>query len=157
MILALTIFALTVGVGAYVLYPLLVPRQVLSEAGTATEELLLQRDQLLNDIRELEFDYRMGKLADDDYAQLLAQLKRQAAQAIEALEHSGGAEASPPAAVGRREASDDDIEARIAAARNAMAPADVETCPACGHDNPSAARFCSSCGAALGAEAKGNE
>ena len=155
MILAISIFALTVGVGAFVLYPLLTHRQTSSETDTAAEELLLRRDQLLTDIRELEFDYRMGKLADDDYAQLLDQLKREAAQVIEKLEGRDGAEPSPPHA--RRDVTDVDIEARIATARSAMAQADSRACPSCGSGNPSDARFCNSCGATIDVEAKGNE
>jgi hypothetical protein len=38
-----------------------------------------ERDRLLAEIRELEFDHRTGKITDDDYRALVQPLRRQAA------------------------------------------------------------------------------
>ena len=45
-----------------------------------------ERDRALAALKELEFDHRTGKVSDEDYAQLLGPLRRQAAAALGALE-----------------------------------------------------------------------
>jgi hypothetical protein len=45
-----------------------------------------ERDQALEALRDLELDRRTGKIADEDYAALDAELRARAAAAIEALE-----------------------------------------------------------------------
>ena len=45
-----------------------------------------ERDQALEALRDLELDRRTGKIADEDYAVLDAELRARAAAAIEALE-----------------------------------------------------------------------
>jgi hypothetical protein len=52
------------------------------------ERLLLaeERDRALAALKELEFDHRTGKVSDDDYRELVGPLRRQAADALRALE-----------------------------------------------------------------------
>jgi hypothetical protein len=45
-----------------------------------------ERDRALAALKELEFDHRTGKIADADYRELVAPLRRQAADALHALE-----------------------------------------------------------------------
>ena len=45
-----------------------------------------ERDRALAALKELEFDHRTGKISDDDYLELVAPLRRQAAEALRALE-----------------------------------------------------------------------
>ena len=45
-----------------------------------------ERDRALAALKELEFDHRTGKIADADYRELVAPLRRQAAEALRALE-----------------------------------------------------------------------
>jgi len=49
-------------------------------------ELLERRDRALAALKELEFDHRSGKISDEDYRALVGQLRRQAADALRALE-----------------------------------------------------------------------
>jgi hypothetical protein len=49
-------------------------------------ELAEERDRALAALKELEFDHRTGKVSDDDYAALVRPLRRQAAEALRALE-----------------------------------------------------------------------
>ena len=49
-------------------------------------ELAEERDRALAALKELEFDHRTGKISDDDYRQLVGPLRRQAAEALRALE-----------------------------------------------------------------------
>jgi hypothetical protein len=45
-----------------------------------------ERDRALAALKELEFDHRTGKVSDADYREQVAALRRQAADAISALE-----------------------------------------------------------------------
>ena len=49
--------------------------------------LLEERDRALAALKELEFDHRTGKISDDDYRELVGPLRRQAGEALRALEH----------------------------------------------------------------------
>jgi len=62
---------------------------VLAEPGPLEQrqiELAEQRDRALAALKELEFDHRTGKISDEDYASLVGPLRRQAAEALRALE-----------------------------------------------------------------------
>ena len=60
------------------------------DAPTAGEarlrELVEERDRALAALKELEFDHRTGKIADEDYRQLLTPLRQAAAGALRALD-----------------------------------------------------------------------
>jgi hypothetical protein len=61
----------------------------LHEPGRAEQERLrLQeaRDRALAALTELEFDHRTGKVSDEDYRALVGPLRREAAQALRALD-----------------------------------------------------------------------
>jgi hypothetical protein len=45
-----------------------------------------ERDRALGALKELEFDHRTGKVSDDDYRQMIGPLRRQAADALRALD-----------------------------------------------------------------------
>jgi hypothetical protein len=45
-----------------------------------------ERDRALAALKELEFDHRTGKVSDEDYTDLVGPLRRQAADALRALE-----------------------------------------------------------------------
>ena len=49
-------------------------------------ELAEVRDRALATLKELEFDHRTGKVSDEDYRSLVGPLRRDAAQALRALE-----------------------------------------------------------------------
>jgi hypothetical protein len=51
-----------------------------------------ERDRALGALKELEFDHRTGKISDEDYRALLGPLRRDAAQALRALEPRAHAE-----------------------------------------------------------------
>jgi hypothetical protein len=51
--------------------------------------LVEERDRALAALKELEFDHRTGKVSDDDYRELVAPLRRQAAEALRGLEPRG--------------------------------------------------------------------
>jgi hypothetical protein len=45
-----------------------------------------ERDRALAALKELEFDHRTGKISDEDYRDLVGPLRRQAAEALRALD-----------------------------------------------------------------------
>jgi len=48
------------------------------------------RDRALAALKELELDHRTGKVADEDYRALVGPLRREAAEALKALENGPG-------------------------------------------------------------------
>jgi hypothetical protein len=53
-------------------------------------ELAEARDRALGALKELELDHRTGKVGDDDYRALVGPLRREAAEALRALEPRAG-------------------------------------------------------------------
>ena len=49
-------------------------------------ELAEERDRALAALKELEFDHRTGKVSDEDYRSMVGELRRQAADALKALD-----------------------------------------------------------------------
>ena len=45
-----------------------------------------ERDRALAALKELEFDHRTGKVSDEDYSAMVGPLRREAAEALKALE-----------------------------------------------------------------------
>ena len=78
-------------------------------------------------IKEAEFDRRMGKLSEEDFAALTQRYRQQALDAIAALEQALRAET----------------------ARRGRAPARMAFCPGCGEKLGPRANVCSRCGRAL--------
>lgn len=122
-------------------------------------ELRDEKRRLLRAIKELEFDYGMGKLSKQDYESVSSAYKMRAIEVMRALE--GNADLHPEvAALLRGESpasaeaaeSDDAAEpgASSAGADEPAASADAGTaCPSCEVKNDDDARFCKHCGTAL--------
>jgi hypothetical protein len=101
-----------------------------------------ERDDALAALRELEFDHRTGKIADEDYRALVAQYRRRVASALEALDVAAGGAAGtgdpaagdsgdPAAAAEPATAAEPAIAAEPAAAEaNGEPPAPPEQDPA---------------------------
>jgi hypothetical protein len=125
-----------------VAYPILANAPAARPATTATEsldELLGQRDAAMQALRELNFDHRVGKISDEDFAVFDASLKHEAAETLRALDQW---EAQADADL------DADMESEIAARRSQLT-AGARACPACGRPAADDDKFCAICGAAL--------
>lgn len=87
---------------AWVVRPLLVARQVRQRLESSAEAhtletLLFERETVLHAIRDLEFDRDMGKLSDEDFADLDARSRARAVEILRHLDALGIApEAAPP-------------------------------------------------------------
>lgn len=116
-----------VGVG-FVLWPLLTETdrsQATSQEDTPLGRLALQKELLLTNLSDLDFEFSMGKLSEDDYQRLRTSLKRQAGHVIEKIDTlTGGAEVATASKV----------------------PPPGRFCVHCGTSLPADARFCSQCG-----------
>ena len=106
-----------------------------------TEWDLLQRKKevVLGNIQDLDFEYKCGKLSEEDYQKVRGEMSAEAAmvfQEIETIESSADLDA-----LIRRE-----ISARKAKAKTALPTA---ACSTCGAANPTTNKFCAECGAKL--------
>ncbi|MCB9115389.1 MAG: zinc ribbon domain-containing protein [Caldilinea sp.] len=152
-----------------VVWPLLKkgPTPVLVEDDRLTE-LLLRKEQVLVQIKELEFDYRVGKLDEEDYQRFDERLRRQAVGLIQQIEQvapeSAGLDATLESEIQKRRmvkpeestpapAVDAGIEAEIASRRRVAAATPVQPAAANGaaEDAP---RFCTECGSRVAAQHK---
>ncbi len=95
--------ALVVAVAAFVARPLL--QRNSARPFAASDDLVAQREAVLIELRDLDFDHATGKIGDDDYAAQRARLTAKGVEIFRALD------ARRPAADG------DDIEKAIAARR----------------------------------------
>lgn len=103
-------------------------------------------------LRDVEYDFLSGKLDENDYRSLKAELTAEALAALEADEEAktGKSAARPPSLEGLATGgvgASDELEAEIARMREELR-ADPG-CPECSYLNEEGSRFCSACGHAL--------
>lgn len=147
-----------------VAWPLVQERRGVSEDGLSAGmlpvadpliELQAQRDSIYQAIKELRFDFQVGKVSEADYEAFNTQLRSQAVRVLKEIDALKQAEADPDL--------DARLEAEIAALRQvngsgpglstsvteATGAAALNFCPRCGQRLHGADRFCGKCGAAL--------
>jgi len=106
----------------------------------------LEREKLLTlrSIKELEFDRAMGRLSDEDFAEMSGRLRLRAAGLIRQLDSGSSfreqVEKDLAKRIGSESAAADDRVAKTSAER---------TCAACNTENDHNAKFCKECGAKL--------
>ena len=128
---------------------------VMGRSDDEVTEVDARKQAALRGLRDAEYDFRSGKIDQEDYQVIKSDLARQALAAME--EEGTGSDAAdegtPPASP---DAEGDRLEAEIARVRKGMA--EGRTCPECGHLNVKKSRFCTGCGGRLGgvATAAGN-
>ena len=130
------LFAIIIGLlllsaaSAFVFKPFRAKPRLGSKKVTATFNPREARTAALSALRDLDFDFQTGKVSQEDYPNLRAQLVAEAAKYVEA-----------------ESAEEDRLEALIRARKTAMAS--EKPCPQCGKKLDSGARFCPSCGTEL--------
>jgi hypothetical protein len=106
---------------------------------TEWDLLLRKKEVTLSNIQDLDFEYKCGKLSEEDYKKVRAEMT---AEAATILRHIEDIEASQDLdALIRRE-----VSARRA---RKSPPAAGAVCPACGSQNPLTNKFCAECGVKL--------
>ena len=134
--------------------------EILEDLDTVADplvELETQRDAVYQAIRELRFDFEVGKVSETDYNIFDTQLKAQAVTVLKEIDALQAAEADPEL--------DAHLEAEIAALRhvNGSGPSkpvqrepipagagEINFCPQCGTKVRTGDRFCGKCGTAVG-------
>ncbi len=150
-----TAILLTLGVfllaAAFVARPLMGNYRSSMVNDRARSHLLAERERLLNALRELEFDYSLGKVPAEEYPLQRAELVRQGAEVMRQLDEINASRRGgrKPQAVQPVTDEVDVIEEHIARRRAERAEKADGFCPHCGKVVLAADRFCSHCGQAL--------
>jgi hypothetical protein len=158
-ILSLTVVSVSfVGLGAYrILSPLVSdqPEEPLTIGGRTRIAMEREKTLVLRSIKELEFDYAMGKIAKPDFDEMYGRLRNRALGLMVQLDAGGG----------YKEQIAREVETRLAnqgaggtsaegayGAEGATGSQGAESageCAACGTENDPDAKFCKNCGAKL--------
>jgi len=74
----------------YVAYPLVSERILagVAEGESGQERLLNEKDEIISSLKDIEMDYRMGKLSLQDYTQLRIDFERRAAEVLKRLDEN---------------------------------------------------------------------
>ena len=130
--------ALLLGLLLYLGRPLLLDGQTRAiPPGGGARELFERKEQLLGAIVELELDREIGKVPEEDFQRLFAQLEAEALVVIGELDQLNGAGSDE---------LESRIEAEVAALRQTAAK---PSCPGCGALRREDDRFCPQCGVAF--------
>ncbi len=141
--------ALAIAVAAYVFRPLFVGGgERVTEIDHRLSELQAERDRVLSRIQELDMDFAMGKLLEQDYRGQRDELMLKGAEVLKELDAMVGLEASPVEPVSVEE----DIESAVARIRGKGGSESIGFCPSCGEAVQIGDRFCTHCGTALKTE-----
>jgi rubrerythrin len=171
------VLALLVLVGMFVSRPFFEKETVSAPKAASQEDhersaLLAERDRVLNALQELDFDYDLHKIPEEDYAAQRALMIQHGAEVLRRLDAyqpqaaENGAEdrlavamaarrttvPAPVAPNGRKQAvavasPDDALEAMLADRRRVRQEKAAGFCPQCGGPVQKSDRFCPKCGA----------
>jgi hypothetical protein len=158
--------AVLVLVGIYLYAPFMERRaRRVTEEEHELSALMAERDRVINSLQELDFDYKLGKIPEEDYPPQRASLLQKGAEILKKIDAL-----APPlvptvdtedrlekAIAARRadgsvrpaDVSDDELEAMISSRRKGQTKKSAGFCPRCGKPITISDRFCSSCGKSL--------
>lgn len=124
--------AVVLAVGT-ILFTLFVRTQDVPEAPpvSPTAHLEERKAQIYENLRDLQFEFRLGKLSDEDYQKTKLDLQRELAKVLAEIDA-----VAPP------------VAAKPVPAKPAKVQA-ADTCPHCGAQFPVAMKFCGACGKAM--------
>jgi len=124
--------------------------------------LLAERERTLSALQELDFDYRLGKVPEEDYPTQRANLLQKGAAILKRLDElaheksraDNGADLERAVTSRRRKKSassltDDDIESLVLKRRKKRITKTAGYCPKCGKPVMASDKFCPSCGKLL--------
>jgi hypothetical protein len=146
-ILSMTVVSVSfVGLGTYrILAPLVssVPDTGITIGGRTRVALEREKALVLRSLKELEFDFAMGKMAKADFDEMSGRLRARALGLMRQLDAGGG----------YKDQIAKEIAARLERDGSMPAPETVVEapglCPACDTQNDRDAKFCKNCGAQL--------
>ncbi len=165
----LLLIALLLSVSLYLAAPLMRDhsRRVPQETQKISS-LMAERDRVINALQELDFDFKLGKIPQEDYPVQRAELLQMGTGILKKLDNltspaspnpgDGTAEDRLEEAAAARQAdaptksnpvTDDEIESMLAARRSARKTKSAGFCPRCGKPVLTSDLFCPNCGKAL--------
>jgi len=122
-------FVLLMAVIYLILRPFIVPEEI-AEDDLATIQLDIQKDRIIEAIREIDMDYQTGKLSDDDYNLLRSRYTAAAGEVIRRIDSDAVADEQterqmpPPSGTNATtddgRGLDDELERQIAERKTAM-------------------------------------
>lgn len=171
----LLLLALFILVGLFVARPLIERKSIsLTPLEHDRSHWLAERDRTLNSLQELDFDYALGKIPEEDYPATRAWLVQSGVEILRKLDELEPAEAAsssadrieaaiasrrlqqtaaaaPAGGNGQNRIStpDDDLETRIAERRRQRNGKAAGFCHKCGGAVQKSDQFCPKCGARL--------
>jgi NADH pyrophosphatase NudC (nudix superfamily) len=120
--------ALTVGAVVFTLF--IRPQDIEEEVvASPTEALEARKVQIYENLRDLQFEYRVGKFSEADYQKSKSELQKELERVIKQIE-----------------VAESDVPAVAAAA------AATYTCPHCQHTSDQKLKFCGECGKPMSGE-----
>ena len=158
--------AVLILVGMYLYAPFMERRaRPVTEEEHELSALMAERDRVINSLQELDFDFKLGKIPENDYptqrasllqkgADILRQIDSLAPQAASAQDTEARLERAIAArradsSNAKPDVSDDDIESMISSRRKGRPTKSAGFCPRCGKPVMVTDRFCPSCGKSL--------
>jgi len=165
--------AVLILVGIYLYAPFMERRaRRVTEEEHELSALMAERDRVINSLQELDFDFKLGKIPEDDYPAQRAGLLQKGADILKKIDSfaapspfgrgDGGegqdTEARLEKAIAARRAdgstakveiTDDDLESMISSRRKGRTKKSAGFCPKCGKPVMVTDRFCPSCGKSL--------
>lgn len=160
------VLAVLVIVGMYLYAPFMIrSRKLSTNEMHEISALKAERDRVINALQELDFDFKLGKIPEEDYPEQRAELLKKGSEILRKLDElepilssakDAEARIEKAAAAGRADSSsagaevnDEDIEAMIAARRKQHKSKSAGFCPSCGKPVLATDNFCPSCGKSL--------
>jgi hypothetical protein len=158
--------AVLILVGMFLYAPFMERRaRVVTEEEHELSALMAERDRVINSLQELDFDFKLGKIPEDDYPIQRASLLQKGADILRKIDtlapqtaSAQDTEARLERAIAARRAdassersgvSDDDLESMISSRRKGRTNKSAGFCPRCGKPVMVTDRFCPSCGKSL--------
>jgi lipopolysaccharide biosynthesis regulator YciM len=127
--------------------------------------LMAERDRVINSLQELDFDFKLGKIPEEDYPLQRSSLLQKGADILRQIDTLAPQVTSTPdtearleraiaarradASVAKVAVSDDDLESMISSRRRGRTNKSAGFCPKCGKPVMVTDRFCPSCGKSL--------
>src|SRR5262245_34801146 len=122
------------------------------EPVSPTQHLDERKAAIYENLRDLQFEYRVGKLSDEDYQQTKLSLQKELAVVIaEIARLTPAATGVAPGRVPSAAAVNRPAAVSVGAGFQAASPRPADpnagfVCPHCGHEFPSPMKFCGECG-----------
>src|SRR5512134_3005538 len=142
-------FAVLVLVGIYLYAPFMERRaRRVTEEEHELSALMAERDRVINSLQELDFDFKLGKIPEEDYPTQRAGLLQRGAEILKKIDALAPQPASAQdtearleraiaarradASLASGEIADDELEAMISARRKGRRDKSAGFCPRCG-------------------------